>query len=39
MSRFSSFRAVLSAAAISAALLVITAAQAFAGGVSGPFPK
>jgi hypothetical protein len=39
MSRFSSFRAVLSATAISAALLAISAAQALAGGVSGPFPK
>ncbi len=39
MSRFSTFRALISAAFISAALAATTAAQVFAGGSSGPFPK
>jgi hypothetical protein len=39
MSRFSSFRAVLSATAIAAALIVASAVQVLAGGGSGPFPK
>lgn len=39
MSRFSSYRSLLSAFAISAALLVVSAAQVLASGGSGPFPK
>jgi hypothetical protein len=39
MSRFTSFRALLSAVAISAALVAVSAAQVLAGGVSGPFPR
>ena len=39
MSRFSSFRVVLSATAISAALIVASVVQVLASGGSGPFPK
>jgi hypothetical protein len=39
MSRFTTVRAVLSATAISAALLAATVAQVLAGGFNGPFPR
>lgn len=39
MSRFSTFRVLISAALISAALIASTAAQVLAGPGSGPFPK